>query len=169
MNLQAYKSNVLPLKNKLFRFALKMIHSVAEAEDIVQEVMIKVWDQRDSMKEIKNIEAWCVRLTKNLTLDKIKSKHSKTQSFAVHMELETSKISPHKQTELNDSMNKIKQLIQNLPEKQRQIIQLRDIEEFSYQEITEALGITIDQVKVNLFRARKTIRAQFKNTNAYGL
>ena len=77
---------MLPLKNKLFRFALKMVHNVAEAEDIVQEVMIKIWDQRDSMSEIKNIEAWCVRLTKNLTFDKLKSKHSKVQSFATHVE-----------------------------------------------------------------------------------
>ena len=74
MNLEAFENRVLPAKNKLFRFAFRMLGSSEEAKDVVQEVMIKVWNGREQMAEVQNMEAWCMRITKNLSLDKLRSR-----------------------------------------------------------------------------------------------
>ncbi len=169
MQLKEFKYKILPIKNKLFRFALQFVHSVSDAEDIVQEVLIKTWDKRKSIHEIKNIEAWCMTLTRNMSIDKLRSKHSKVQALTNQIDFVEKQATPYRQTELNDSVTKVKQFISNLPEKQRLVIQLRDIEEMSYQEIADQLEISLDQVKVNLFRARKKIKEQFLKTDAYGL
>ena len=74
MNLEAFQNRVLPSKNKLFRFAFRMLGSSEEAKDVVQEVLIKVWNGREQMAEVQNMEAWCMRITKNLSLDKLRSR-----------------------------------------------------------------------------------------------
>ena len=66
-------------------------------------------------------------------------------------------------------MQRINQLIASLPEKQRQVIHLRDVEGYSYNEICEILELDMNQVKVNLFRARNAVREKLMKINAYGL
>lgn len=170
MNLEAFENRVLPAKNKLFRFAFRMLGSSEEAKDIVQEVMIKVWNGREQMAEVQNMEAWCMRITKNLSLDKLRSRQRRaTDSIEEGFEVRQDALSPHENTELNESMLRINQLIAALPEKQRQVIHLRDIEGYSYNEICEMLELDMSQVKVSLFRARNAVREKLVKMNAYGL
>jgi RNA polymerase sigma factor (sigma-70 family) len=170
MNLEAFENRVLPAKNKLFRFAFRMLGSSEEAKDIVQEVMIKVWNGREQMAEVQNMEAWCMRITKNLSLDKLRSRQRRaTDSIDEGFEVRQDALSPHENTELNESMLRINQLIAALPEKQRQVIHLRDIEGYSYNEICEMLELDMSQVKVSLFRARNAVREKLVKMNAYGL
>jgi RNA polymerase sigma factor (sigma-70 family) len=170
MNLEAFENRVLPAKNKLFRFAFRMLGSSEEAKDVVQEVMIKVWNGREQMAEVQNMEAWCMRITKNLSLDKLRSRQRRaTDSIEEGFEVWQEALSPHENTELNESMLRINQLIAALPEKQRQVIHLRDIEGYSYNEICEMLELDMSQVKVSLFRARNTVREKLVKMNAYGL
>jgi RNA polymerase sigma factor (sigma-70 family) len=165
-----FEARVLPVKNKLFRFAFRLLGSSEEAKDVVQEVFIKVWNGRDQMSDIQNMEAWCMRITKNLSLDRLRMKQRRAtdsidESFDVRMEA----LSPHETTEIDESMKKIGELIAALPEKQRQVIHLRDIEGYSYNEICEILELDMNQVKVNLFRARNAVREKLVKINAYGL
>ena len=170
MNLEAFENRVLPAKNKLFRFAFRMLGSSEEAKDVVQEVMIKVWNGREQMAEVQNMEAWCMRITKNLSLDKLRSRQRRaTDSIDEGFEIRHEALSPHENTELNESMLRINQLIAALPEKQRQVIHLRDIEGYSYNEICEMLELDMSQVKVSLFRARNAVREKLVKMNAYGL
>ncbi|MEM6362320.1 MAG: RNA polymerase sigma factor [Bacteroidota bacterium] len=171
MSLEAFKTKVLPVKDKLYRFALKLVKSEPEAQDIVQEVLIKVWDKRNEMDEVENMEAWCMRVTRNLSLDKLKSKHaSKTSGMEEDFEIsQGEKVTPYRSTEMKDTMENIGNLISSLPDKQKQVIQLRDVEGFSYKEIGDIMEIDMNQVKVNLFRARKAVRENLLNINAYGL
>ncbi len=171
MSLEAFKTKVLPVKEKLYRFALKLVKSEPEAQDIVQEVLIKVWDKRNEMDEVENMEAWCMRVTRNLSLDKLKSKHaSKTSGMEEDFEIsQGEKVTPYRSTEMKDIMENIGNLISSLPDKQKQVIQLRDVEGFSYKEIGDIMEIDMNQVKVNLFRARKAVRENLLNINAYGL
>lgn len=142
-----------------------------EAKDVVQEVMIKVWNKREEMDEWQNVEAWCMRITKNHILDKLKSKrHKLTDHIEEGFDIgDTKTRTPDKITETNDTMESVGKFIDELPEKQKQVIQLRDIEGFSYQEIGKIMGVDINQVKVNLFRARKSVKQNLLNINAYGL
>ncbi|MEM8566573.1 MAG: RNA polymerase sigma factor [Bacteroidota bacterium] len=171
MSLEAFKTKVLPVKDKLYRFALKLVKSEPEAQDVVQEVLIKVWDKRNEMDEVENLEAWCMRVTRNLSLDKLKSKHaSKTSGIEENFEIsQGEKATPYRSTEMKDTMENIGNLISSLPDKQKQVIQLRDVEGFSYKEIGDIMAIDMNQVKVNLFRARKAVREKLLNINAYGL
>ena len=72
MDLDAFENRVLPAKNKLFRFALRFLGDEEEAKDIVQEVFMRVWNARDQMHAIENWEAWCMRITRNLSHDRIR-------------------------------------------------------------------------------------------------
>jgi RNA polymerase sigma-70 factor (ECF subfamily) len=170
MNLEAFQNRVLPAKNKLFRFALKFLGNEEEAKDVVQEVFIRVWNGREQMEQVQNWEAWCMRITRNLSLDRIRSLNRKQtrpieESYNVHYEA----LTPHESTEAHESMQKITQFIAALPEKQRQVIHLRDVEGYSYNEICDILELDMNQVKVNLFRARNAVREKLMKINAYGL
>ena len=160
----------MPVKNKLFRFALRFLGNEEEAKDVVQEVLIKVWNGRDQMNEVQNWEAWCMRITKNLSLDRIRSlSRRQTQPIENVYEDRQHDLTPYENTEQKESMQRISNLIAALPEKQRQIIHLRDIEGYSYTEICEILELDMNQVKVNLFRARTAVREKLIKINAYGL
>ncbi len=169
MSLETFKTRVLPVKDKLFRYTLRILKNEDEAKDVVQETFIKVWNKRDEMHTYENMEAWCMRVGRNLALDKLKSKHKNAVDINNAYDLQSSSQSPYSSTEHNDTMRAIHQYINQLPDLQKQIIQLRDIDGFSYQEISEILKQNLNTVKVNLFRARKQVREQLIQVNAYGL
>lgn len=165
-----FESRVLPVKNKLFRFAFRLLGSSEEAKDVVQEVFIRVWNGRDQMSSIDNMEAWCMRITRNLSLDKIRARQRKaTDPIEENFDVQNDSRTPYEATENSENMQRISQLIASLPEKQRQVMHLRDIEGYSYNEICEILELDMNQVKVNLFRARNAVREKFIKINAYGL
>lgn len=168
MSLQYYKENILPISDKLFRFSLRIVRDPSEAEDIVQEVMIKIWNKRKDWEFIDNMEAWCVKMTRNLSIDKLRSKHRRTQDIEGLFHLQDATADPLEKTESKDTINHISKLMQELPEVQRLVMQLRDIEELSYKEIMEQLDLTMPQVKTNLFRARNKIRKRL-NKKGNGL
>ena len=170
MNFELFETRVLPAKNKIFRFAFRLLGSSEEAKDVVQEVFIKVWKDREQMSEIQNMEAWCMRITKNLSLDRLRSKrHRTTESLEGSFNMQHDALTPYETTEIGESMNKINQWISALPEKQRQVIHLRDVEGYSYNEICEILELDMNQVKISLFRARNAVKEKFLKVNAYGL
>ncbi len=169
MTLEEFRDKILPLKNKLFGFALRYVQNRQVAEDIVQDVMLKVWDNKDELKEIKNIEAWCMTLTRNRSLDHLKAKSSKTSELTDnHMSL-VSDSTPDKLLERSEVMKKIKEVVDQLPLKQREVVELRDFKGFSYKEIAEIVGTDINLVKVNLHRARKTIKEKVIQWTSYGI
>lgn len=170
MNTELFETRVLPTKNKLFRFAFRLLGSSEEAKDVVQEVMIKVWNGREQMAAIENMEAWCMRVTKNLSLDRLRSKQRRvTDSMEEGFEIRQESLTPYERTEIHESMKRVNELIAALPEKQRQVMHLRDIEGYSYNEICEILELDMSQVKVNLFRARNFVRERLIKIHAYGL
>lgn len=169
MDIKQFTSEILPYKNKLYRFALRIVGNVAEAEDVVQEVMIKLWNQREKLHEYSNLEAWCIRVTKNLSIDKTRSKHYKMGIIPEGFDITSNQHTPHQVTETQDTMQRIKNMMDALPTKQREVMHMRDIEGLSYKEIEDQLQIPMNQVKVYLFRARKFIKNQLINSDSYGL
>jgi len=170
MDFDGFEKQVLPIKNKLYRFAFRLLGSSDEAKDAVQEVLIRVWNGREQLATIENVEAWCMRITKNLALDRLRAKQRKpTDSLDQTATIIEDRLTPHESAEQSESMQRINLLIAALPEKQRQVMHLRDIEGYSYNEICEILELDMNQVKVNLFRARNAVREKFIKINAYGL
>ena len=167
-----FRNDILPLKNELYRLALRITLNPAEAEDVVQETMIKVWNRRDQWDEIDSIEAFCLTICRNLSLDKMKKMTNQSQSLSEgeHDTPDHSYSSnPEEQAVQQDRITLVRRLISELPEKQRSVMQLRDFEGKSYKEIADIMAISEEQVKVNIFRARQAIRQRFIETEKYGL
>ncbi len=165
----SFKNDVYPLKDKLFRQALRITLNREEAEDIVQDTLIRIWNLRDEWNKIQNIETFSLRICRNLSLDRIEKKERQNISLdeSVHDRPDNSQT---QDDELNSKQQyaAVGKIIQSLSEKQRTTLQLRDVEGKSYQEIAEIMNISVSDVKVNLFRARQTIKDKFlKQTKDY--
>lgn len=158
MQIKELTDMVIPFKNKLYRFALSIVGNSFDAEDIVQEVMIKIWKKKDHFQAIENKEAWCMTVTRNLSIDKTRSKKHKTQDINDYYHISDSGATPDASLESKDALKYVKIYMDQLPEKQKEVIHLRDVEGFTYQEISDITGITVDQVKVYLHRGRKKLR-----------
>ena len=166
----SFRNDILPLKDMLFRLALRITLSKEEAEDIVQDTLIKVWNQRDRWEEIDSIEAFSNTICRNLALDRIKRKENSNESLDDIGNFEPAASSnPYEKTQQRDRLALIRKLIDSLPEKQRSCMQLRDIEGKPYKEIAAILGISEEQVKVSIFRARQAIKQQYIKYDQYGL
>lgn len=148
-----------PYKNKMFRYAFSIVGNRFEAEDVVQEAMIKVWKKMEKFSEIDNKEAWVITIVRNLAIDKIRAKKKKqTSDINEYFHISDNAPSPDIQLEQKDAVLKVTEIMGSLQETQREIITLRDIEGYTYQEIADIMDLKVDQVKVYLFRARKILR-----------
>ena len=168
----SFQNDILPLKNELYRLALRITLNHAEAEDVVQETMIKVWNRREQWEQIESIEAFCLTICRNQALDKTRRMGRQDESLneESHETADHSYTSnPEEHAMQQDRILLIRRLMDNLPEKQRIVMLLRETEGKSYKEIAEIMGITEEQVKVNLFRARQTIKQKYIEADRYGL
>lgn len=165
----SFQTDILPLKNELFRLALRITQNRFEAEDVVQETMLKVWKGRSEWDKIDNIEAYCLTVCRNLSLDKMRHMDNQVQNIEQESEPADQSYSanPEEQAVQHDRLQLVRQLISQLPEKQRTCMQLRDIEGKSYRDIANIIGISEEQVKVNIFRARQTIRERFQQAENF--
>lgn len=168
-----FRTDVLPLKNELFRLAMRITLNRQDAEDIVQETMLKVWSRREQWDEIESIEAFCLTICHNMAVDRVKlmSRQTSTSLDGETMERpdRSYNSNPEEQTVQRDRLQMVRHLMDELPEKQRICIQLRDVEGKAYKDIAAVMGITEQQVKVNIFRARQTIKKKFIENDKYGL
>lgn len=161
MQLEEFTQNVLPLRDKLFRYAKKLLQDYEEAEDLIQEVFLKLWINRVELSKKSSVEAFAMTVTKNLCIDRFRSKQyqaSNTGIDVTELNLNDRGITPDVKTEHLEAVELVRIAMKSLPENLRQIVRLRDIEGLSYQEISDIMGININTLKVNLSRARKKIR-----------
>lgn len=159
------------MKDKLYRFAVRMVGDITQAEDIVQDVLIKIWNRREDWPQIQNMEAWGITLTKNLSIDYMRGnkRNEELRPEEGGFQIPAWEPSPEAQLATDDLLQRIKNAMGLLPEKQAQVMQLRDVEGMSYQEIADALEMPMNQVKINLFRARQQIREVIIKSESYGL
>lgn len=165
----SFRNDILPLKDKLFRLALRITLDRAEAEDVVQDTLIKVWNRRDEWAQFDSIEAYCLTIARNLAIDRSQKMEAQHIGLTPETQEMPDALTPDRQLEDSERLKLVHQLVNELPEKQRAILQLRDIEGKSYKEIADLLQVTEEQVKVNLFRARQRIKLKYNEIETYGL
>jgi RNA polymerase sigma-70 factor (ECF subfamily) len=163
-----FLSLVMPFKDKVFRLAKRLLVSREEAEDATQEILLKLWRNKEKIGEYKNVEAFSMTMTKNFCLDRLKSKQAQNLKI-VHSNYTDGNASLQKQVETRDSMDWVSKIIEDLPEQQKIIVQLRDIEQYEFTEIAKMLDMNETAIRVALSRARKTIREKLTNTHSYGI
>ena len=159
---------VMPFKDKVFRLAKRLLVSNEEAEDATQEILMKLWNNKENIGEYRNVEAFSMTMTKNFCLDRLKSKQAQNLKI-VHSNYQDNNVSLQRQIEINDSVDWVAKIIEELPEQQKMVLQLRDIEEYEFEEIAKVLDMNETAVRVSLSRARKTIREKLTNTHSYGI
>lgn len=169
MHTEEFQRLFYEMKDKLYRFSLRIVRSSAIAEDVVQEAMIKLWSKRDTLENIENVNGWLMVITRNLSIDKVRSKHHGTGSLETAFYIADQAVKPDRQAEQSDLMEQIDHIVQQLPETQRLVFHLRDIEGLTYQEISDVMEISLDKVKVSLYRARQKLRVELKKTESYGI
>lgn len=160
MDAEIFKKIFLPYYQKLYRIAFRLLQDEAEAEDMVQDAYIKLWDKRNDLADIDNTEAFAIVVLRNLCLDQLrKSKDHLHAKYEVDIPEQLSLIG---QVETLDELDYVRQLVEQLPEQQRQIMLFKHWDGYSDEEIEQITGMSAGNIRVSLSRARKSIREQFK-------
>lgn len=164
MSQELFRAAVLPMREYLFATARRILSEEEDAEDAVQEVLLKLWYIRESLCNYDNVEAFVTTVTKNHCLDKLKVK-KRTEGMTDSVMGMHSDYTPYELTERNNTHEIIKRIIDTLPSLQREIIRMKDMEEYEVDEIAEITGTKPEAVRMNLSRARKKVREEFNKWN----
>ena len=168
MNQKEFLDKVLPFKDKVYRLAKRLLVSTDEAEDATQELYFKLWKNKTKIETYDNVEAYAMMMTKNYCLDQLKSKRASNLTL-IHSNYKDESSSLEHQIEVEDGTDLMNSMIDELPVKQRIIIQLRDIESYEYHEIAKVVNMEPTAIRVALSRARKTLREKFLKQQNYGI
>ena len=168
MSIEAFKQHILPHKDKLFRFALHLLQNVQEAEDAVQDVMAGIWSRREEWPQWNSIPAYCMTATRNNCLDRLRRRRVIAIGEENARQMPGTEKDPYEMVTNKEMFERIRRCMDELPPNQQQVIRLREMEGFSYNEIAEVLDMTLDQVKVNLHRGRTAIRKTITKQEALG-
>ncbi len=168
MNQTDFLNVVMPFKDKLYRLAKRLLVSTEEAEDATQEILLKLWSKNKAMDSYNNVEAFAMTMTKNFCLDRLKSKQAGNLTL-VHSNYGDDNNSLQQQVEAKDSIGWVEKIMEELPEQQKMVLQLRDVEEYDFDEIGALLDMKPTAIRVALSRARKTVRERLIQKHSYGI
>lgn len=168
MTAHDFQNTVLPLKRKLFVVAFRLVGQAQDAEDIVQDIMIRIWEQQQPLDTYNNIEAYLMTLVRNRSLDRLKYNKLRRGGEA-QTDVASSELTPDRTLERAESHQHVQRMVRSLPDNQREILILRDFVGYSYQDIAEITGMDLNRVKVGIHRARKALKGLLSKDNHYGV
>lgn len=168
MTANTFEKEILPLKHPIFGFAMFMLKNNDDAQDITQEVLIKIWEKRAELDQVINLRAWAITITRNKCLDLIKSRKGEFFSLDENRDSVES-ATPYEMLQSTDETNLIKNLLEKLPLLQKEVFYLRHFEGDTYKEIGDTLNLDENKVKVYLHRARTFIKKSLEEKHDYGL
>ena len=157
-----FKETVFCLKDEMYRFAKRFVISSDEAEDVVQDLMLKFWQKKEDLSSFGNLKSYVMKSVKNECLNRLKHEDVKMGFADFHQH--TSEIY---HVESNNLKDQIIGFINQLPEKQKAVIHLKDVEEYEVSEISEMLEMEENAVRVNLMRARQKVKEQISKLMSY--
>jgi len=168
MNQSDFMNVITPFKDRVFRLAKRLLVSTEEAEDATQEILVKLWNNKGKLESYSSVEALAMTMTKNYCLDQLKSKRA-SEMRIVHNNYTDRQAGLQQQTEDRDSWNWVEKIMETLPEQQKMILQMRDVEQYEFEEIAKIMDMNETAVRVALSRARKTLREELTKTHSYGI
>ena len=161
MEQEQFKREILPLRKQLLLYSRRLLDHPEDAEDVVQEVMMKLWYMRKELHLYDNVSALSVQMTKNLCLNRLKVAQRKMDSLEPESSLESDMPSPYTQLELKDEVSHVMKIIDRLPDLQQTVLRMRHIDGFEIDEIAALTGCKPEAVRMNLSRARKKVKELF--------
>ncbi|QEE51191.1 sigma-70 family RNA polymerase sigma factor [Flavobacterium alkalisoli] len=168
MNQSEFVNIITPFKDRVYRLAKRLLISNEEAEDATQEVMVRLWKNKNKLESYSSVEALAMTITKNYCLDQLKSKRA-TEMRLVHSNYSDREPGLQQQAEDRDSWEWAEKLMNKLPEQQRLILQMRDVEQYEFEEIAKIMDMNESAVRVALSRARKMLREELTKMHSYGI
>lgn len=156
MHLNEFREKFFPLKDKLFRFAKQFVKRNDEAEDIVQDTFLKLWIKRDELNELRNPETFAMTMIKNASIDRLRKR--KTIRFEELNKDPENNHTPLDSLTQREAYELVVEAMKDLSKQQQMLLNLRDIEGYEYEEIAEISGLNINNIRVNISRARKAIK-----------
>lgn len=159
MNAEAFKKKIVPLRNKLFSHSLRLVENSEDAEDIVQECMLRLWQMREKLSSYNNIESFAMHVTRNLSVDKIRAR--KKTAEIDNVPLFDEKPDQQQGLEAKEAVAYVQLIIEQLPNLQQLIIRMKDVEGIEIGEIAAITGSSVESVRSNLSRARKKVRTEY--------
>ena len=156
MELKQFKIDVLPLRDKLLNYARKLTEDPSDAEDAVQEIMLKLWNMRQKLDEYQSIEALAMTMTHHLCMDIWRAKRPDSLSLE-QVQAPSQSATPERLLEEKDEFRLMRKIIDSLPTLQRTIIQMKDVQEYETEEIAEITGCSAEAIRSNLSRARNKV------------
>ena len=157
MNAETFQHKILCYSDLLFRMAKSILHDETKSQDVLQDTVLKLWEKRDNLDAISNYRAFSLAAVRNQCIDLLRKEQD---TEAISPALVGSEPDPYRQTESSDTVSIIRGMIDALPELQRTIVHLRDVEEMELHEIARMLDMTENAICVNLSRGRKKLREQ---------
>lgn len=165
-----FNNLVFRISKQLYCQAYRILRNQEGAEDVVQDVFVKLWKMNASLKEYNSVEALASTMVKNLCIDqirKLKIRNSDNE-LAVYTKADNNP-TPDEVVEQAETFAILDSIIENLPASYSELVHYRDIEALEYDEIAKKTGLNINTLRVNLSRARKIIRNEFNRYfNEYG-
>lgn len=158
MRTEEFNHIILPMRSDLKAYALRLTESDDNAEDLVQEVMLRLWDMRQNIKAEDNLKALAITIMRNKFYDQCRHEE---RNFTTDRVMEVS--IEDRRAEQRDEVNLIKQIVAQLPPLQQQIFRMKEIEGYTADEIMQITGCTADNLRKNLSRARLKIRETYMN------
>lgn len=160
MELNQFKSTIIPLRNKLLNYAQRLTDNPDDAEDAIQEVMLKLWNMRQKLEEYHSIEAFAMTTTHHHCMDIWRRKKPDAVSLE-WVQAACTASTPERLLEEKDEFRLMREIIDSLPTLQRTIIQMKDVQEYETEEIAEITGCSAESIRSNLSRARKRVREMY--------
>ena len=160
-----FEKSILPISRNLYCFAYRFLSNSEDAEDAVQEICIKLWNMRNKLEKYRSIEALAMTMTRNHCLDKLRKRGRELYEDTRPIDTRTDDMDPQTEIETKENYRNVLEIVSDLPDKYRTIIELRDINGLSYEEIEKELGENINTIRVNLSRARKMVREKLTKLN----
>jgi RNA polymerase sigma-70 factor (ECF subfamily) len=166
MNKQKFKKEVFSLADRLYPMVYRLLGNHEKVKDAIQDIMLKLWMNRDRIENHPNINGFVFLTAKNYSLDILrKNNHLKVDS-SLYFKLISSE-NGHEQFELKELNDTILKILEKVPELQREVLIMRDLDGFEFEEISTVTKLKIEHIRVLLSRARKQVRYELKNNYCY--
>lgn len=168
MNAEEFKRRYLIYHTTLYRIIYRCLGNAEDSEDVLQDFYIKLWQKRDTLDSIENLESYCIVIVRNMAIDYLRThQYQRLESDIDKLQIDIAEVSVAKKIDEENDWNCVLSLIDRLPEQQRKVMKLRHEEERSLKEIEEITGISASNVRVILSRCRTKLKDQFMKIMSY--
>ncbi|MDH3593092.1 MAG: RNA polymerase sigma factor, partial [Planctomycetota bacterium] len=157
MDSEGYRRALDAHKDRVYGYALRMLGNTAEAEDVAQEALVRLWRHRKKVDGLDAARAWLLRTAQNLCFDRLRQRRTRPQAV-LDEERPGLTLAPDRAAHSGELAKEIGRALERLSHRDRSLVVMREIEGMSYGEIASSLEMPLGTVKATLHRAREKLR-----------